>query len=342
MALKGIAAVLRRQLSQAVPQLTIKGQKFTVVDGEHKVAVSSHMRDGNKEYTYVRVIFVNAASHIGKIYYEGAYKEGEDEVPPTCFSEDGVIPAAAASEKQCESCALCPHNAFNTAVTAKGTGKGKACRDIFKTAVLVPEYSMDVPLLLRIPPASLKNFLGYAQRFEVLSTPEKEGQISDRACIVYFDPDAQGILNFEADDFNNDKEAFAHLKHERETEYLIGTHHVQVPAVEQAAPPARLEHKPEPRRDAPQQEAAQPEKRGRGRPRLQRQEEPARHREDVPAEPAPEEPTGSRFMRGRTVGDQGETETAPSKARIIGRTGSPSNGHDELKSSLAKAMGIKA
>jgi hypothetical protein len=80
-------------------------------------------------------------------------------------------------------------------------GQIKACRDVLKIAVVVPEFGLDKIWLLRIPPASLRNFQAYAATFEGVMIPEenREAHMGDYATIVYFEPGKQGIINFMPD-----------------------------------------------------------------------------------------------------------------------------------------------
>lgn len=259
---KSISAVLRKAVSGvAVPQLSIGNQKFTVVaDGEKKPVSNFDKENG---VTYCRVIFVNAAAHVAKLYYEGDYDPDDVGVPPTCSSEDGIFPSANIGTKQAETCAQCPMNAWGSA-TSKMTGKSiKACKDIYKTAVIVPEYSMDTPLMFRVPPASLKNFLEYAESVE-----KADRDLSQQACIIYFMPDKTGILGFAPQDFEGTDEAgLAALYHDK-TDHLIGADRVQVHEVTEIEAPKKqrvIEHKPF---KVAVQEADDPEEKPKGVPNM--------------------------------------------------------------------------
>ncbi len=326
MALKGLSAILHRALAgSAVPMLSVKSSKFTVVKDGDETAVSSHHKQGKVEITYVRVIFVNAANHVGKIYYKDGYVDGEEGKPPTCMSEDGVLPSAHIKDPQHDTCQMCKHNAFNTAMG--GTGKGKACRDVFKTAVIVPEFSMTEPVMLRIPPASLKGFMSYVDSFKELTTEDHEGSIADFPCIVYFDPEQQNILAFEADEWQNEDEKVLHIEHESKTHNLIGTHAVQVHDGEliehKKEPPKAIEYKKaEPKRGEPKKIEKEAFKR--------LAEEPV-HTDEEGVEVMETAPKGAPSMRGLRTKTNKKPEGIPTEVAATNSNG--------LKNMLNKAMG---
>lgn len=138
------------------PSLSIKGKRFAVNrDGVKTVLMKPGVEDEVAQHIGVVVQRANMKS---KVFYAKRFTEGEsDGQQPDCFSMDGVTPSPNASNPQHKKCALCPHNQFGTAVTDNGEhGKGKACADSARLAVSTPDR-LDDPMLLRVPPASLKN-----------------------------------------------------------------------------------------------------------------------------------------------------------------------------------------
>lgn len=138
------------------PSLSIKGKRFAVNrDGVKTVLMKPGVEDEVAQHIGVVVQRANMKS---KVFYAKRFTEGEsDGQQPDCFSMDGVTPSPNAANPQHKKCALCPHNQFGTAVTDNGEhGKGKACADSARLAVSTPDR-LDDPMLLRVPPASLKN-----------------------------------------------------------------------------------------------------------------------------------------------------------------------------------------
>ncbi len=102
-------------------------------------------------------------------FFEGSFDPDEPK-PPTCFAlardEDALAPPADLASKQAERCGSCWANEFGTA----DRGKGKACKNTLRAAVLPandlnPAVLAEVePALLRISPTSLKHFSKYAKQ----------------------------------------------------------------------------------------------------------------------------------------------------------------------------------
>ena len=108
--------------------------------------------------------------------YENALYEGkwdaENPQPPVCFAmsktNDEMAPHESSPKPQSDSCKDCPHNQFGTA----DTGKGKACKNSLRIAVLStatkqfnPEFvQKSDAALMKLPPTSVKNFRGYLKK----------------------------------------------------------------------------------------------------------------------------------------------------------------------------------
>lgn len=94
-------------------------------------------------------------------FYEGAYDK-DNMSPPACFAI-GVAPNKLTAsdnspQKQADTCAECPMNAFGSA------GKGKACKNGRVLAVLPVDADENTPIwLLKVSPTALKGFDGYVQ-----------------------------------------------------------------------------------------------------------------------------------------------------------------------------------
>lgn len=133
------------------PVISIKGKVFHVQRGEERTLVTRG-EDGEPAASLETVI-VAVNPNKSKVFYEHGYEEGST-AKPTCYSNDGIKPAANAESPQAKKCALCPHNQWGSRITDNG-GKGKACTDHMRLAVAAPTQLND-PMLLRVPAASLK------------------------------------------------------------------------------------------------------------------------------------------------------------------------------------------
>jgi hypothetical protein len=95
----------------------------------------------------------------GKVFHIQRGDEKGSVAKPTCYSNDGLSPAADAENPQAKKCAVCPHNQWGSRITDNG-GKGKACGDSMRLAISPPDQIND-PMLIRVPAASLKTLGQY-------------------------------------------------------------------------------------------------------------------------------------------------------------------------------------
>lgn len=148
------------------PIISIKGKVFHKVQGEDRVLIT---KPGDDEpAASIEVLILKANPALAKVYYENGYEEGSAE-KPTCYSNDGVAPAADAAEPQAKKCATCPHNQWGSRVTDKG-GKGKNCSDSRRIAIAAPGH-INEPMLLRVPAASLKTLAQFGDMLKKRGVP---------------------------------------------------------------------------------------------------------------------------------------------------------------------------
>lgn len=144
------------------PVVSIKGKVFAVVrDGER--VVLPNPKDPDSPATSIEVVLLKANKGTSKVFYIKGYDPKESEgQKPDCYSPDGVAPAADAEKPQAKKCATCPHNQWGSRITEKGASKGKACNDTVRMAV-APAGQINDPMLLRVPPASIRALGEYGQ-----------------------------------------------------------------------------------------------------------------------------------------------------------------------------------
>lgn len=141
------------------PVLSIKGKVFTLVkDGERKVLTRPDDPDEVAQSITLTVVRANTKS---RVFYAKAYSEDDSEAArPSCYSQDGVAPAADAMSPQANKCQLCPHAVWGS--KAGDTGKGTACTVNTRLAVVDPDVASSgdnlEPYLLRVPAGSRTNF----------------------------------------------------------------------------------------------------------------------------------------------------------------------------------------
>jgi hypothetical protein len=184
------------------PVISIKGSKFHIRRGDESKLVTTD--DGETPSISMQVVIIKTHAGLAKTYFLDAYIEGSDS-KPTCYSVDGVAPASDSEERQAKSCSTCPHNQWGSRITEAG-GKAKLCSDVKRLAVASPNQIND-PMLLRVPPSSLKKWNEYTTL------------LSKRGCSpahvvtkVSFDPAvAYPSVNFDAVEFISD-EMVPHLE----------------------------------------------------------------------------------------------------------------------------------
>lgn len=144
------------------PVISIKGKVFAITrDGERKVLPNP--KDPDSPATSIDVVLIKANKGTSKVFYLKGYDpESSAGQKPDCYSPDGVAPAADAQNPQAKKCATCAHNQWGSRITDKGASKGKACSDTVRMAV-APAGQVNDPMLLRVPPASIKAVGEYGQ-----------------------------------------------------------------------------------------------------------------------------------------------------------------------------------
>lgn len=105
-------------------RISIKGKAFRQVVNGKEVSIS--------EENLLDVVLISAAP-VSRMYYAGAYKEGEV-VPPTCWSSDTQTPdnSVPKENRQSARCNDCPMN-----IKGSGTGDTRACRFSQRVAVVL-------------------------------------------------------------------------------------------------------------------------------------------------------------------------------------------------------------
>ena len=155
--------------SASFPVLSIKGKVFTMIRGDDK-KILPNPRDPNAPAYAITVGLIKVSPNNSKTYYLTQFKEGED-AKPACFSNDGKKPDPSSEHPQCKTCAACKWNAFGTARGLDGKlGKGKACSDFVRIA-LCDLSNIHEPIMLRVPPASIKAIGEYGRMLASRKVP---------------------------------------------------------------------------------------------------------------------------------------------------------------------------
>lgn len=242
------------------PVISIKGKVFHIQRGDERTLVTKG--DEGEPASSLEAVIVAVNPNKSKVFYDSGYEEGSV-AKPTCYSNDGISPAADAEDPQAKKCATCPHNQWGSRITDNG-GKGKACADSMRLAIAAPTQLND-PMLLRVPAASLKILGQYGAQLA------KRGVEPHHVVTkIGFDYNvAHPALTFKAVRFVEEHELAeieGVLHEEEETIGLItGTANPITPEVEHKAeepkPAPKKEAKPEPKPEPepePEPEAEEP------------------------------------------------------------------------------------
>jgi len=170
--------------TEGFPSMSLKGKTWTVKKGgESKLLMNP--KDPDSPASYIEVVIVKANPVKTKVWYATTWADGEEQGKPTCFSRDGIKPDPQSEKQQSKTCALCPKNQWGSKVNLDGTpSKGKACGDNIRMAIAALS-DLDNPMLLRVPPASIKPAGEYGQMLAKRGVP-LEAVITK----LRFDPEA--------------------------------------------------------------------------------------------------------------------------------------------------------
>lgn len=166
--LKGISAVdLNSDLtahaaSGGFPVMSIKGKTWTVVREGERNPLTKVMDGEEVPAPSVDVVLIKVNKGVSKVFYLKGYQEGVEAQKPDCFSTEGTHPDASVEAPQSKSCATCKHNQWGSKVGDSGSSKGKACQDSVRIAIS-PAGQINDPMLLRVPPASIKTLGEYGK-----------------------------------------------------------------------------------------------------------------------------------------------------------------------------------
>lgn len=237
------------------PVISIKGKVFHIVRGDEKTLITKPGDDDPAGS--IEVVIVKANADRSKVFYSTGYVEGSVE-KPTCYSNDGIAPAADATEPQAKKCAVCPHNQWGAKITEDGK-KAKACADSRRLAVAAVDAVSD-PMLLRVPAASMKNLEEYGKLLATRKAPSFAVVTK-----VSFDYTvAHPLLKFAPVGWVEDQSTLAQIKDMRDSDIvsqIIGTKPMEGahPAEDAPAPTPAAAPSPAPAAAAPAK-AAKPAK----------------------------------------------------------------------------------
>lgn len=150
------APVLSAEVQQEMNGLSIDFDRVRIPAGGG-LAFEVPDADGEPE-SVKEIVGVVVDHHPARTYWRDAFS-GQGK-PPDCASVNGETGTAAAEAElewagASRACADCPMNAWGS----DGKGRGKACKELHRLYLL--RQGDAFPLLLTLPPTSLRNLSGY-------------------------------------------------------------------------------------------------------------------------------------------------------------------------------------
>lgn len=121
-------------------RISIKGGVFRKFVGGKEISAL--------EDRAMNVVFVRFSPFPARTYYAQSYKEGE-KIAPVCWSSDSKTPDPEVRNPPSSSCVQCPYEIDGSAPS----GRGKACRKSWRTAVVTPD-NLDGDVMQLVLPAT--------------------------------------------------------------------------------------------------------------------------------------------------------------------------------------------
>jgi hypothetical protein len=145
--------------TNSTPRISLRGRQFRFIEGGEEIS-----KTGGP--VKVHILGVEPGpGRFTKTWYEKAYSgQANDNTPPDCSSDDGVVPNAWVSKKQHHECQTCPKNQFGSATSRSGK-PSKACNDSKRLYVTQEGQTQEgVIYLLQTPVSSLKALSNYGRQ----------------------------------------------------------------------------------------------------------------------------------------------------------------------------------
>lgn len=152
-----MAAAMTGLGGSSVLRLVANQGRFRIKDGSTETVLPDLFLD---------TIIIGALPGVTKTFYMTSYTVGDDKAnkQPDCSSLLGDVPDANVPNKQAESCAACPQNAWGSKIS---NGKEvKACSD-YRRVALVSADDPDTVYQANIPPASIKAWGNYIKELRM-------------------------------------------------------------------------------------------------------------------------------------------------------------------------------
>lgn len=161
----------------------------------------------------IRCVIMGWAYH--NTYYDPSERYDPDNPQsPICYSfgdeEDEMEPHADSPEPQCDSCAECPFNEFES-----GVGKAKACKNTVRLALIAEDDLDDLEnaevVYASLPPTSIKNWIAYLTK-DLRDKAQRPHWAVITLLTRHPDDKSQFRITFKNDELIEDSDLFGPLK----------------------------------------------------------------------------------------------------------------------------------
>lgn len=137
----------------AFPKVSIRASRYRLVEDGVETPVGITLD----------AIIVGVSPNISKVFYAKPF-DGNLDVRPDCFSNDGVRPDSSVQSPISSSCGTCPHNVLGSKVNPSGA-KSKMCGDQRHLAVVAAADPTKV-YALTVPVSGMKNLREYFKHLQ--------------------------------------------------------------------------------------------------------------------------------------------------------------------------------
>lgn len=144
--------------TNSTPRVSLRGRQFRFVEGGEEVYKTAGP-------VKVHILGVEPGpGRFTKTWYAKAYSgQSNDNTPPDCSSDDGVVPNSWVSNKQHHECQTCPKNQFGSATSRAGK-PSKSCNDSKRLYITREGDVGGVIYLLQTPVSSLRALSTYGRQ----------------------------------------------------------------------------------------------------------------------------------------------------------------------------------
>jgi hypothetical protein len=224
------------------PHVSIRGNKFTLVDGAGNKKVLGDTMD---------FLMADVGDHVGKMYFSNPDWTPDSDDPPDCWSTNGIGPSRDAINPQARTCAECPNNVRGSRISKMSGASIKACRDEVLIAIVQPQFP-GMLFQFKITPGSFKNWRKHVEECKNIAPGAHVGVVLTRAT---FQEDVNGTVVFKAQAYPDQATWDARSKavSTKSTDILVG----RLDRPRELPAPAAQQVLPQPQQTAPAQQNSQ-------------------------------------------------------------------------------------